>query len=149
MTLPPVWHLFGQDHLPYRLLLLARMIDRRSARELQKFGLSLAEWRVLAFVGAAGPASASKIGKFGEIDRAEISRAVGRLEATGLIERRPDESHRKRFIISATSAGESLFREVREERRHFFQGMTRNLSQAEREIMDKCLENMAIDLLQG
>src|SRR5687768_12233552 len=63
MTLPPIWHLFGQDHLPYRLLLLARMIDRRSARELQKFGLSLAEWRVLAFIGVTGPASAAQIGK--------------------------------------------------------------------------------------
>ena len=77
-----------------------------------------------------------------------ISRAVGRLETRGLIERQSDESHRRRFIISPTSAGESLFREVREERRHFFQGITRGLNQAEREIMDRCLESMATNLLQ-
>jgi DNA-binding MarR family transcriptional regulator len=148
MALPPVWHLFGQDHLPYRLLLLARMIDRQSARELQRFGLSLAEWRVLAFVGSAGPASASKIGKYGEIDRAEISRAVGRLEARGLIERRPDATHRKRFIISPTAAGEALFGEVREERRRFFRGMTEGLSRPDREAMDKGLETLALNLLQ-
>jgi len=147
MTLPPVWHLFGQDHLPYRLLLLARIIDRQSARDLQKFGLSLAEWRVLAFIGAAGPASASRIGKSGEIDRAEISRAVGRLEARGLIERRPDDNHRKRFIISPTAAGEKLFGEVREERRRFFRGMTEGLGAAEREMMDKGLRTMAANLL--
>ena len=149
MALPPVWHLFGQDHLPYRLLLLARMIDRRSARELQKFGLSLAEWRVLAFVGVSGPASASKIGRFGEIDRAEISRAVGKLQAKGLIERRPDENHRKRFIISPTDAGKRLFAEVREERRAFFKGMTAGLSQPERDMVDHGLETMAVNLLQG
>jgi DNA-binding MarR family transcriptional regulator len=148
MTLPPVWHLFGQDHLPYRLLLLARMIDRRSARDLQRHGLSLAEWRVLAFIGASGPASASKIGKFGEIDRAEISRAVARLEARGLIERRPDESHRKRFIISPTPAGESLFVKVRDERREFFRRMTRNLSPPDRVAMDRSLEAMALNLLE-
>jgi DNA-binding MarR family transcriptional regulator len=149
MTLPPIWHLFGQDHLPYRLLLLARIIDRQSARDLQKFGMSLAEWRVLAFVGAAGPASASKIGKSGEIDRAEISRAVGRLEAGGLIERRPDENHRKRFIISLTEAGTRLFHEVREERRRFFDGLTEGLSTAERQVIDKGLGTMAANLLNG
>ena len=94
MALPPIWHLFGQDHLPYRLLLLARMVDRQSARELQKFGLTLAEWRVLAFIGVTGPASASQIGKCCQIVRAEISRAVGSLQGKGLIERRPDANHR-------------------------------------------------------
>ena len=148
MTLPPVWHLFGQDHLPYRLLLLARMIDRRSARDLQRHGLSLAEWRVLAFVGASGPASASKIGKFGEIDRAEISRAVARLESRGLIERRPDESHRKRFIISPTPAGETLFVQVRDERREFFRRMTRDISPADRAVMDAGLESIALNILK-
>jgi DNA-binding MarR family transcriptional regulator len=148
MTLAPVWHLFGQDHLPYRLLLLARMIDRRSARELQKFGLSLAEWRVLAFIGVAGPASASQIGKIGEVDRAEISRAVSRLEAKGLIERRPDENHRKRFIISPTGAGQSLFEHVREERRRFFREVTEGLAQSDRHVIDKGLETMALNLMQ-
>ena len=148
MTLPPVWNLFGKDHLPYRLLLLARMIDRQSARDLQKHGFSLAEWRVLAFVGSAGPASASAIGKSGEIDRAEISRAVSKLEAKGLIERRPDENHRKRFIISPTEIGERVFREVRDERRAFFRSVTAGLSQAEREAMDSGLELMAANLTQ-
>lgn len=144
-----MWHLFGQDHLPYRLLLLARMIDRQSTRELQTFGLSLAEWRVLAFICVAGPASASKIGKFGEIDRAEISRAVGRLLQKGLVERRPDESHRKRFIISPTETGRGLFAQVREERRRFFRNMTEGLGQPEREVIDEGLETMALKLLQG
>ena len=149
MALPPIWHLFGQDHLPYRLLLLARMVDRQSARELQKFGLTLAEWRVLAFIGVTGPASAAQIGKSGEIDRAEISRAVGILQGKGLIERRPDDNHRKRFIISMTAAGESLFKEVRQQRRAFFKGMTEGLSQTDRELIDKGLETMAVNLLQG
>lgn len=148
MTLPPLWHLFGQDHLPYRLLLLARMIDRRSARDLQRHGLTLAEWRVLAFIGASGPASASTIGRIGEIDRAEISRAVARLEARGLIERQPDESHRKRFIISPTPEGEALFTKVRNERREFFKRMTEGFTPADRAVMDGGLEGMALNILK-
>jgi DNA-binding MarR family transcriptional regulator len=103
---------------------------------------------VLAFIGTAGPASASTVGKVGEIDRAEISRAVSRLETKGLIARSGDEKHRKRFIISLTETGEDFFRQVRDERRHFFKGMTKGLSQAERQMIDKGLEKMAINLLQ-
>lgn len=149
MALPPVWQLFGQDHLPYHLLMLARIIDRQSSRDLQRHGLSLAEWRVLAFIGTVGPASASTIGKLGEIDRAEISRAVGRLETKGLIVRRADEKHGKRFIISLTGPGEEFFRQVREERRQFFSGMTEGLGRDERQLIDQGLEKMALNLLQG
>ena len=88
MALPSTWNLFGDDHLPHRLLLLAKMIDRETSRQLQdEFAISVAEWRVLAFVCAAGPASASDIGTAGQIDRAEISRAVRNLAAADLIAR--------------------------------------------------------------
>src|SRR5215216_2608338 len=80
--LPRTWTLFGPEHLPYRLLLLARMIDRQASRKLQaEFNISLAEWRVLAFVGVSGSSTAATIGAQGRIDRAEISRAVAALES--------------------------------------------------------------------
>lgn len=147
MELPHLWRLFGQDHMPYRLLLLARMIDRESSRELQRHGLSLAEWRVLAIVGTAGPSSASRLGELGQIDRAEISRAVARLASKGLIARRADDNHRRRFIISLTEAGEGLFTSVRDERRRFFSRMMEGLSTPDREAMDKCVETMALNLI--
>lgn len=149
MEFPPLWHLFGQDHMPYRLLLLARMIDRESSRELQRHGLSLAEWRVLAIVGTAGPSSASRLGEVGQIDRAEISRAVARLLSKGLIVRQTDANHRRRFIISQTEAGEGLFTRVRDERRRFFGRMMTGLSAQERETMDKCVATMALNLIEA
>ena len=95
MSLPKMWSLFGADHLPYRLLLLARMIDRQASRQLQQeFDITLAEWRVLAFVCAAGPATASTVGHSGGIDRAEISRAVAKLEGKALVSRQPDPFRR-------------------------------------------------------
>ena len=81
MQLPATWTLFGEEHLPHRLLLLAKMIDRETSRQLQDdFAISVAEWRVLAFVCASGPASASDIGTAGQIDRADISRAVNNFD---------------------------------------------------------------------
>lgn len=144
MTLPRMWTLFGADHLPYRLLLLARMIDRQASRQLQaQFDLSLAEWRVLAFICASGPASASAIGRAGGIDRAEISRAVARLEAKGLATRERDGSNRKRLIITATRAGRDLFEAVREDRRAFFRSVIEPVAEHERGVVERALAQMA------
>jgi len=142
--LPRVWHLFGEEHLPYRLLLLARMIDRETARQLQTgFGLSLAEWRLLAIATVLGPCSASEIGAAGEIDRAEISRALRRLEAEGLMQREADPAHKKRRIITLTEAGKALYRDISEERRAFFRTILSGLEGAERAQVDASLEKIA------
>ena len=148
MALPATWNLFGDDHLPHRLLLLARMIDRETSRQLQdQFEISVAEWRVLAFVCGAGPASASDIGSAGQIDRAEISRAVRKLSAAGLIEREDDENHRKRRIIRPTEAGERLFTKIRDRRRSYFQTLMQGLSAAERHELSAMLETIVRGLV--
>ncbi|MEL1250974.1 MarR family winged helix-turn-helix transcriptional regulator [Aurantiacibacter gilvus] len=147
MTIPKVWNLFGSDHLPYRLLLLARMIDRESQKLLdEKFGLSLAEWRLLAIATSIGPCTASEIGVAGEIDRAEISRALRRLEPAGLLTRKPDPNHGKRLIITATPEGLELAERVKTDRRRFFERIMGRLSQEERQQLDQQLLAMAESL---
>ena len=147
--LPRTWTLFGRDHLPYRLLLLARMIDRQASRKLQAdFNISLAEWRVLAFVGVSGPSTAATIGTHGRIDRAEISRAVAALENKGLATREPHPTNRRKLIIKPTERGEALFEEVRHERQSFFQSMLATIPPEDGEVVERSLKAMAIWLQQ-
>jgi len=142
-----MWSLFGPDHLPYRLLLLARMIDRQASRQLQQeFDITLAQWRVLAFICAAGPATASTVGLSGGIDRAEISRAVVRLEAKGLITRKPDRNNRRKLIISPTKPGRSLFVRIRDDRRAFFHGLLADVETDERAVIEAAIEGMALKI---
>jgi DNA-binding MarR family transcriptional regulator len=144
MSLPRMWDLFGAEHLPYRLLLLARMIDRQAARQLSSaFGLTLAEWRVLAFVCASGPSSASTIGRSGGIDRAEISRAVSRLEDRKLAVRESDRDNRRKLIISPTGQGKSLFAKVIADRRAFFRALLQDIPEADRLAVERSMRAMA------
>ena len=150
MPLPPTWDLFGPDHLPHRLQLLSKMIDRQTARQLQQeFGISLAEWRVLAFICSAGPATAAQIGNASAIDRAEVSRAVARLEGAGSISRRADPAHRKRMILEPTAAGCELFRRIRNRRRAYFDAIMRGIPAETRHTVDDALRTMAVKLLEG
>jgi DNA-binding MarR family transcriptional regulator len=147
MAIPEVWHLFGRDHLPYRLLLLARMIDRETQKSLsENFDLSLAEWRLLAIATSIGPCTASEIGNAGEIDRAEISRALRKLEPLGLIARSQDPTHGKRLIITATARGLDLADKVKAERRRFFESIMTGLTREERDQLDGQLLAMAQNL---
>ena len=147
--LPRTWTMFGPDHLPYRLLLLARMIDRQASRKLQAdFNISLAEWRVLAFIGVSGPSTAATIGTHGRIDRAEISRAVAALENKGFATREPHPTNRRKLIIKPTQRGEALFEEVRHERQSFFQSMLATIPPADGEVVERSLKAMATWLQQ-
>lgn len=120
------------------------MIDRESSRHLQvEHGFSLAEWRVLAFICSAGPASASEFGAAAEIDRAEISRAVGKLTQAGLIERNPSKENRRRLIISATPKGHATFLTIRDDRRKYFQEIMSAVPANEWKLLGKTLEAIA------
>ncbi|WP_161981533.1 MarR family winged helix-turn-helix transcriptional regulator [Aurantiacibacter suaedae] len=144
MGLPKVWYLFGEDHLPYRILLLARMLERETQHHLmEQFGLSLAEWRLLAIACAMGPCSASDIGGAGGIDRAEISRAMRKLEPKGLLVREADPNHGKRLIISATPLGVELRGRVVAARRQRFRELMEDVPAEERAIVDRAITAIA------
>jgi DNA-binding MarR family transcriptional regulator len=149
MDLPRSWKTFGDGHPVYRLLLVSKMIDRETASSLQKeFALSLPEWRVLAFVCGLGAASASEIGHAAEIDRAEISRAVAKLEGKELIKRDVDKNNRKRLVISATEAGMELFASVRARRREYSRDVLDGLSEQECDMLSRALESIALRIIE-
>ena len=144
MSLPVTWHLFGEDHLPQRILLLAKIMERVTSRKLQhEFGVSLAEWRVLAFICLQGPTTASFIGEAAEIDKAEISRAVKKLDRRGLVAREFDDGGRRSMIIRPTEAGEALFSKIREQRRHYFAAITQDLDSDQKAQLDRMLRTIA------
>ena len=144
MGLPKVWYLFGEDHVPYRILLLARMLERETQNHLMdEFGLSLAEWRLLAIACEMGPCTASDIGGAGGIDRAEISRAMRKLEPKGLVVRKADPNHGKRLIISVTPAGAELRGRVVAARRQRFRELVSDIPAEERAVFDQALTTMA------
>lgn len=149
MGLPRAWQTFGDGHPVYRLLLVSKMIDRETGNSLQKeFSLSLPEWRVLAFICGLGAASASEIGHAAEIDRAEISRAVAKLEGKELVRRNGDKNNRKRLIIAPTEAGLELFASVRARRREYSRDVLEGLSEQECDMLSRALENIALRIIE-
>lgn len=152
MVLPRTWTLFGKEHVLHRLLLLANMIDRQTAKRLKtEFGLTVVAWRVLAFVCTVGPASAAEVCAAFEADRAEVSRAVAKLLRMDLLEREADPSHNRKMILSPTDTGRELHQRVRQARQSFFSSVLQDLSAGDRAMLDSYMGSMAlrVDALRG
>src|SRR5262245_17793198 len=94
--------------LPYRLSVLANRASRALARLYgERFGLSVAEWRVIAHLARTAPASANEVAARAAMDKVQVSRAVARLTAKELVERATDAADRRRSALRLTRRGQA------------------------------------------
>lgn len=74
--------------LPYQLAYISERVSQRLSQEYSRsHGLSVSEWRVLVNLHSLGTASVRDIQIFTNLEKSRVSRAVGRLEASGLVQK--------------------------------------------------------------
>ncbi len=102
------------DFLPYQLSVASNAVSRAVAEGTgyeARFGLSAAEWRVLAATAAAGRDSApsqAEIGAITAMDKMTISRAVAGLVQRRLVTRARDEGDRRALRLAVTGEGQRV-----------------------------------------
>jgi DNA-binding MarR family transcriptional regulator len=100
---PPAQFLL-EEFLPYELSIAANRTSRLFARRYSEaFGLTIADWRVLAVVGRFGDITPSAVAERTEMDKVRVSRAASGLVARGLLEQvaDPDDGRARRLRLSA------------------------------------------------
>lgn len=102
-----------EDFLPYRLSVLTNRISHAIARQYGvRFGLSIAEWRVMAVLGRFAPASANEVSERTAMDKVRVSRAVARLKRSGLIVAATDKADRRRSALRLSAPGKRIYRRI-------------------------------------
>jgi DNA-binding MarR family transcriptional regulator len=102
-----------EELLSYQLCILAKLIERTSASELDKaYKLGVAEWRVLAQLSVHSPSTVRWIAARMRVDRAEVSRAAAGLIARKLARREADPRDARSVLFSVTDAGRALYRAI-------------------------------------
>ena len=129
--------------LPYRLSVATNRISRAFARRYsQRFGLSIAEWRVLAVLGSFAPLSSNEICERTAMDKAKVSRAVAQLTGKGLVDRAAHPSDQRLLRLSLSPAGLATFEAVVPIARQLEAELLDGLSPAERALLDRCLDHL-------
>lgn len=141
---PQGWRLAALDVPTVRILLLAKLMDRISARRLHETGeLNLAEWRLLARLVESGEATVGHLAEQSWVDRAEVSRAATALEARGITTRKVNAQDARTPLLYVTPKGMELYRVVMAERMAFHAELIADLTADECRQMDDMLLKIA------
>jgi DNA-binding MarR family transcriptional regulator len=136
----PFGSVAGIDYLPFRISLVARLLHRRTTRMLAlEFGLSMAEWRVLAQLAMYSPSSVRALAERNCVDRAEVSRAAASLVRRRYVRRQANPEDRRGPLLSCTAGGKALFRRIRPRRAAFDRLLTSHLDPTHTHALDQAL----------
>lgn len=82
---------------------VSRLMRTRFDSRARDLGLTRPQWRVLVFLARSEGINQSGLAEIIEVERMTLGRMIDRLEAAGLVERRPDASDRRvhRLYLSA------------------------------------------------
>jgi DNA-binding MarR family transcriptional regulator len=126
--------------LSHRVLVLSNTLALAAARYyLQRFGVRLAEWRVIDAIHAGGGISAHQISLWLHTDKAWVGRSVERLIRAGHVRRRPDPRHGRRLLLSLTAKGERRYAAIAAAARRRNENLLAALPAAERAMLEHAL----------
>ncbi|MDO8860618.1 MarR family transcriptional regulator [Haliea sp. E1-2-M8] len=133
--------------LPYRCNTLARKISVSLSRiYTERFGISIAEWRVLVTLAEYGELQAKQIGELTSMDKVRVSRAVAGLQGCSLLQRRPCARDSRAALLSLSAAGADLYRRIEPEALAWEQSLLAPLAPAERDTLFALIDKLELQL---
>ena len=92
---------------------VARLLRRRFEQNARGSGLTRSQWQVLAYLANNEGINQSGLADLLEIEPITLGRIVDKLQTRGLIERRPDPSDRRAWLLHLTSAARPKLSQLR------------------------------------
>ena len=129
------------DFLPYRLAVAAARVSRDFAAIYEaEFGLSIAEWRVIAHLGEAEAVSVREIHQRVDMDKSRVSRAAARLEAAGYVAKAANAADRRLVSLRLTAEGRALRDAVAARAKTYQADLLARMPEAEAAMLRACLD---------
>jgi DNA-binding MarR family transcriptional regulator len=129
--------------IPYRLSVAANAVSRRiSDSYRRRFGLKIAEWRVIAILAENERMTPQDIGNKGELDKITVSRSATALMDRGLLlQQRNPEDGRSHFL-QLTPDGRALYEEIAPAALRLEQELLTCFSKEERDLLESLLRRI-------
>ncbi len=102
-----------EEFLPYRLSYTSNLVSEAIARAYDSlFGLTIAEWRLIAVIAEHDRITQQGIGARTRMDKVTVSRAAIALAGRGLIARTQNPEDRRAHCLTLTREGRTLYAQV-------------------------------------
>ena len=92
---------------------VARLLKRRFEQNARGSGLTRSQWQVMAYLAQNEGINQSGLAELLEIEPITLGRIVDRLQMMGLIERRPNSSDRRVWLLHLTAAARPKLSQLR------------------------------------
>jgi DNA-binding MarR family transcriptional regulator len=97
-----------EHYIGYSITDVSRLIRTVFERRVRRYGLTRAQWLVIARVHRMPGLSQSEVADLLEIEKAPAGRLIDRMEAKGWLERRGDPKDRRINRLHLTAKGERI-----------------------------------------
>lgn len=97
-----------ENYIGYTITDVGRLLRTVFERRVRTFGLTRAQWLVVARVHRRPGLNQSEVADLLEIEKAPAGRLIDRMQAKGWLERRDDSSDRRVNRLHLTAEGERL-----------------------------------------
>lgn len=132
-----------EEFLPYRLSVLANQVSQGIAETyVERFGLSITEWRVIAILGRFENIPATAVAERSAMDKVAVSRAVRRLLDAKFIQRRDSRDDRREKPLALSRSGRRLYEQIAPAALAFEERLLASLSATERRSLDRILDKL-------
>jgi DNA-binding MarR family transcriptional regulator len=101
-----------EHYIGYTITDVSRLIRTVFERRVRSYGLTRAQWMVIARVHRRPGLSQSEIADLLEIEKAPAGRLIDRMEAKGWLERRADPKDRRINRLHLTAGGKRIHKAI-------------------------------------
>jgi DNA-binding MarR family transcriptional regulator len=129
--------------ISHRVLVLSNTLALAAARYYpRRFGIRLAEWRVIDALHAGRGITAIEISQWLKTDKAWVGRSVERLIRARYARRRPDPEHGRRQLLTLTRKGERAYRAIAEAARRRNENLLAGFTRQGRAALERALAQL-------
>lgn len=131
------------EFLPYRLSITSNAISQRIALEYRmRFGLKIAEWRLMAVLGDSGPMTQRQLVGATFMDKVAVNRATKVLADRGLVSRQPNRLDGRSHLVGLTGEGMEIYDSIMPMARRFEMQLLDCLTAGERRALGRTLDKL-------
>ncbi len=140
----------SNDELGFPTLMadIHRMFSTALYRQLKANGINLtrSQWRVIAHLKGRDGQTQSELAERLLIEKAPVGTLIDKLEAAGLVERRPDPNDRRVKRVFITHKAEPLFPDIEDSIKELRETSMHGLSTDEQEQLHRLLAKIHLNL---
>ena len=139
-------HNFQRD-LMFLLHDVARLIRIDADKRARAHGMTRAQWGILIWLERQPGLSQKELAEILEVEPITVARLIDRLEARGMVERRPDPKDRRIWRLHVCPPAYSVLREIDRQREQMRALVTGGMDEATIDTMTEALITMKMTLI--